>query len=253
MASPAALLNHTSRLEPRPARWRVGLIALATDHTTERDFAAMRPSDDLAVYVNRVAFANPATKENLLAMHPHLTQAAELILPGEPLDAIAYSCTSASVYIGDDAVRAAIQTAKAQVPVVTPTSAAFTAFEALGVRKVSVLAPYTQAVTEGLVRYFEDGGLEVLNASCFGMEDDREMARVLPDSIAAAAAEVCHPQAEALFISCTALRAVAVAQVIEDRLGIPVVTSIQAMFWQTMRQAGCDLPVTGYGRLLQSY
>ena len=253
MASPTALLNQSARLEPRPARWRVGLIALATDHTSERDFAAMRPSDDLAVYVNRVPFANPATKDNLMAMRPLLTEAAELILPGEPLDAIAYSCTSASAIIGDAAVRDAIQAAKPQVPVITPTSASFAAFKALDARKVSVLTPYTEAVTEALVRYFESGGLEILNASCFGLADDREMARVLPDSIVAAAGEVCHPQAEALFISCTAVRAVAVAQVIEDRLGIPVVTSNQAMFWQTIRQAGCALSVSGFGRLPQAH
>ncbi|MGF1610692.1 MAG: Asp/Glu racemase [Kiloniellales bacterium] len=253
MAAPAALLGQAARLEPRPARWRLGLIALATDHTTERDFAALCPSDDLAVYVNRVAFANPATPENLLALRPLLANAAELILPGETLEAIAFSCTSASALIGDAAVRDAIQSAKPGVPVVTPTSASIAAFATLQARRISLLAPYSKAVTEALAGYFEAGGLEILNASCFGLLDDREIARVLPDFIVAAAGEACHPRAEALFISCTALRAAPVAQAIEDRLGIPVVTSNQAMFWRAMRQAGCALSVSGFGRLLRSY
>ena len=253
MPTAAALSDPKAHLEPRPARWRVGLIALATDHTSERDFASLSPCSDLAVYVNRVAFANPTTRENLLAMRPLLTEAAGLILPGEALDAIAYSCTAASAVIGDNAVRDAIQLAKPGVPVVTPTSAAFRAFGTVEVRKISLFTPYTTVVTEALARYFEDGGVEILNASCFGLADDREIARVLPDSIVTAACAVCHPQAEALFISCTALRAVAVTQTIEDRLGIPVITSNQAMFWQTIRQAGCDLPVSGFGRLLKSH
>jgi maleate isomerase len=244
------LLEKAPRLADRPARWRVGLIALATDHTSERDFAAMSPDKDLAVYVNRVAFANPANRENLLTMQPLLSAAADLILPGEDLDAIAYSCTAASALIGDDRVCAALQTAKPDCPVVTPTSAALKAFETLDLRKISVLTPYTQEVTQSLADYFESCGPTVLSAACFGLSDDREMASVEPQEIVAAAIDSCHPDAEGLFVSCTALRAATVAQEIEGRLGKPVITSNQAMFWHTIRQAGCGLPVHGYGRLL---
>ncbi len=249
MAACAALLDRRAELEPRPVRWRVGLIALATDHTSECDFTAMRPAADLGVYVNRVAFTNPATKESLLAMRPLLTAAADLILPGESLDAVAYGCTAASALIGDAAIREAIQAAKPGVPVVTPTSAAFDGFTALGVRRITLLTPYTEEVTTALADYFGDGGIEILNACCLGLTDDREIARVSPGSIVAAADAARHPQADALFISCTALRAAGVAQDIEERLGIPVVTSNQALFWRSVRLAGCALPVTGFGQL----
>lgn len=253
MAETAHQLEKAPKLVARPARWRVGLIALATDHTSERDFAAMCPDQDLAIYVNRVAFANPANKANLLSMQPLLTEAAALILPGERLDALAYSCTAASALIGDDAVCAALQAAKADCPIVTPTSAALRAFSELAIRKISVLTPYTREVTQALADYFERCGPKVLNASCFGLADDREMARVEPDEIVSAAFEACHPEADGLFLSCTGLRAASVAQRIEDKLGKPVITSNQAMFWQTIRQAGCDLPVSGYGRLLSHH
>ena len=253
MDSMTALLERPARLELRPALWRVGLIALATDHTTERDFAAMSPGEDLAIYANRVAFANPTTEETLLAMSPLLTEAAALILPGEPLDAIAYACTAASALIGDRMIGQAIRAAKPDVPVITPTSATFTALAKLGAAKLSVLTPYTQSVTDHLIGYFESGGLRILNASCFGLSDDREIARVSPASILDAALDVRHPEAEALFVSCTALRAVSVAAAIEDRLGIPVVTSNQAMFWDTLRQAGCERAISGYGRILEKY
>ena len=68
--------------DARPARWRIGLVALATDPTAERDFARMRPGDEVAVYVNRIENRNPTTLENLRAMQPRLTDAARLILPG---------------------------------------------------------------------------------------------------------------------------------------------------------------------------
>jgi maleate isomerase len=253
MLGTARLLESSPKLAARPARWRVGLIALATDHTSERDFAAMCPVRDLAIYVNRVAFANPANEENLLTMQPLLTEAAALILPGESLDAMAYSCTAASALIGDDVVCAALQAAKPDCPVVTPTSAALQAFATLGLQQISVLTPYTQDVTQALTNYFERSGRTILNASCFGFSDDREMARIDPDEIFDAAVDTCHPKTEGLFISCTGLRAASVAQRIEDQLAKPVITSNQAMFWHTIRQAGCPLPVPGYGRLLSMH
>ena len=54
-------------------------------------------------------YANPTTPENLRKMQPELTAGAGLILPGESLDAICYSCTSASVVIGDETIEAAIR------------------------------------------------------------------------------------------------------------------------------------------------
>ncbi len=237
--------------EARPARWRIGLIALATDHTTERDFARMSPGPEVAIYVSRVMNYNPTTVENLRRMAPLLSDAAALILPDEPLDVVAYSCTSASVAIGDEAVMAAIQEAKPGVPCVTPPSAAAAAFAHLGVRRISVLTPYLRSVSEPFVDYFAARGLETATLTCLGIEDDRDMACLAPASIAAVAREVCDPAAEGLFISCTAVRAAEAAEEIEQDLGKPVVTSNQAMFWQALRTAGCDSPVSGYGRLLR--
>ena len=55
--------------------------------------------------------------------------------------------------------------------------------------------------------------------------------------------------AEALFISCTATRAAEVVERLEALTGRPVITSNQAMIWQTMRAAGETGPIEGLGRL----
>ena len=240
-----------ARLDDRSVRWRIGFVALATDHTAERDFARICDFDEVGLYVNRVAYANPTTEENLLKMAPLLTEAAALILPGEPLDVVAYGCTSASVVIGEGMVQEAIAKAKPNTPVVTPSSAARDAMQTLGARRISVLAPYTAEVSAKIGDYFAAAGFEVKSLDCFGLEDDRDIARVAPESIIEAALECCAPDAEALFLSCTALRAAEVAEAIESRLGRPVVTSNQAMIWRALRHAGCDRKVPGWGRLLQ--
>ncbi len=240
-----------ARYDERPVKHRIGLLTLSTDHTSERDMQAIVPADEVGIYVNRVANQNPTNRENLLAMQPRLAEAASLILSGEELDVIAYSCTSASVMIGNETVERTIREAKPGVPVVTPTTAAFAAFAHLGVRRVSLLTPYIEEVTTAMRGYFEANDLEVVNAVCLGIEDDRMMARLSLDAIVEAAHATMNPSAEALFISCTAVRAASVAERIEGELQKLVVTSNQATAWQSLRLAGCDRSISGYGKLLR--
>ena len=107
-------------------------------------------------------------------------------------------------------------------------------------------------VTRG---WLEAHGVAVESIHGFLMEDDNDMARIPPavilEAVLQAGAEC--PQAEAVFVACTALRSADAIAEAERRLGKPVVTSIQALFWQTLRSAGCTTPVAGYGRLLAEH
>ena len=228
---------------------RLGLILLATDLTSERDVARLIGPDEAGVHGTRVAFANPTTPENLRDMAPRLTEAAGLLVPGEPLAAICYGCTSASVVIGEDAVAAAIGAARPGVPVVTPIGAAKRGLAALGVRRIAVLTPYLPETTRPVVEHLEAAGFEVVAVHCLGIEDDRDMARVDGARIVAAAREADSPEAEAMFVSCTALPALAVVAEIEAALGKPVVTSNQACIWEMRQLAGLTGRVEGFGQL----
>jgi maleate isomerase len=247
--APITLSDQVLGFEDSHAWKRLGLIALATDLTSERDFARLMPHAQAGLYTTRVAFDNPTTLENLRNMAPRLTAAAELILPGESLDAICYSCTAASVVIGDEAVNRAIQEARPGVPVVTPSSAARLAFSVLNVTKIAVLTPYLVETARPMAAYFYQHGLKVIRFECFGLDDDRVMARVKRDDIVEAACRIDGADVDALFISCTGLPAVAAIDEIEKRTGKPIVTSNQASAWAMMRHAGLDSRPQGYGRL----
>ncbi|SLN61886.1 Maleate isomerase [Roseovarius albus] len=241
----------SAQLDARPVDKRIGLVALATDHTTETDFARLLQGQDVGVYVNRIGFENPTTHESLLQTGPRLAEAVSDILPDEPVDVLVYGCTAASVVLGNDTVAQHMNSAKPNTPCVTPSSAAFDAFDALGVKKISVLTPYTQDVTDSLVTYFSQNGPQVVNATCFGLSDDREMARLSRDSIIEAGVAACDPEADALFVSCTAVRAAACVEALEARLGKPVVTSNQAMVWRCMRHLGIVTDCPGGGSLFK--
>ena len=249
MAPAIRQLHSTLHFDARAAAKRVGLILLATDHTTEADFARLVASERVGLFATRIAYANPTTPENLSAAEPRLEHAAALLLPDEALDVVCFSCTSASVIVGDAAIAAAINRGKPGVPVVTPSLAARDALQALGALRISILTPYTAATSEPMAGYFEGHGFDVRRFICLGLEDDRQMARLSRASLVEAAMAAVAPDADALFISCTALRSVDVVEAIEARIGRPVVASNQATAWACLGHCGVPAP-PGYGRLM---
>lgn len=234
-----------------PGKYRVGMIILSNDYATERDFINMRPSDDIAYFVARIPFASDITPESLAQTESELGRAASLILPGGRLDAIAYSCTSAAVVLGHDRVARAIQTGRPGIPCITPISATVAALEVFGIKKIAVLTPYIDSINQQVCEAFAGLGLDVRRFHSFKLISDLDMANLSPQSILQGAVEVDSKDIDAVFISCTAIRAVDVVDTIEQKIGKPVITSIQAMFWQCLRTAGYRQPIQGYGRLLE--
>jgi len=236
-------------LDSRSVKKRIALIVLATDHTTELDFTRLCDPQEVGIYVNRIDYQNPGTKENLLATGSQLTDAATQILPGEKVDVIAYSCTAASVVLGNESVGRLLNKGKPDTVFVTPSSAAINAFHALKADNISVLTPYSGTVSNEILEYFSSQGLHIINGNYLGVDDDRDIARMSENTIIEAACAAMDKEADALFISCTALRAVACIERIEARIGKPVVTSNQAMIWRCLHQIGYTKTTTGYGSL----
>lgn len=234
-----------------PGVYRIGLVTLASDYTTERDFKAMSPNDDTVVYASRVLNVNPCTLENLCLMAPRITDAVSLIVPDGRLDVLAYSCTSGTVAIGYDRIAASVRVARPGIACVTPLTSAVAALERLQANNVAVLTPYVDSVNASIASYLEARGKSIVQFKSFALADDNDMARIPPEAIVEAALETDTATAEALFVSCTAIRAVEVVHRIEQALGKPVITANQAMFWQALRCAGCTDPVAGFGALLE--
>lgn len=231
---------------------RLGVVALATDLTFERDAARLIGWDEAIVHVSRIRFENPTTPENLAAMGPGLASSASLLAPGAELAALAFACTAASVTIRNEVIAEAFASIRPGVPVVTPSSAALAALKALGARRIALLTPYLPETTAPMVEYFEAKGMAVVRAACFGLADDRDMARLDWDAIVEAAVALDGDDVDALFLSCTAMPSLDVTDAIETRIDKPVVGSNQAVCWVMRALAGLPQqpPQTGgVGRL----
>ena len=232
-----------------PGRFRIGLVALSNDYVTERDFMNMRPSDDVVVYTSRVPNTPDCTVETLQQMAPHITQAASLIVPEGRLDVMAYSCTSGTAVMGFDKIRTLIHAARPGIPCVTPITSSLAALDQFKAGNIAVLTPYVDDVNADIARYLEASGKKITAFTSFKIASNEAMAKISPESIYQAALTADRDDAEALFISCTAIRAVDVIERIEQKLGKPVVTAVQAMFWQALRLSGFKEGIPGYGQL----
>jgi maleate isomerase len=231
-------------------RAAIGVIVLGSDQTIEHEFRRIFDLPGVAFYESRIHNANDITPETLKAMEAGIADCTARILPGLPLDVVAYGCTSGAMVIGDDNVAARIHEARPGVACTTPMAAAFAAFEALGARRIALLTPYIDEINQAMRAHLEAGGLEVPVMGSFNEGDDRKVGRISPDSLRRAALELGASGAvEAVFVSCTALRLVEVAAEIEAALGKPVTSSNHALAWHCLRLAGVDDPLPQHGRL----
>jgi maleate isomerase len=232
------------------ARAALGLIVLASDQTIEHEFRRLIDLPGIALYQSRIPNDSQITPETLAAMADRLVAATEVILPGMPLDVVAFGCTSASMVIGEERVFELIRSARPEVACTTPITAAFAAMRTLGARRIALLTPYREDINRFMREYIAARGFEVPVMGSFNEEDDRRAARIDGASIRKAALELGRSdQVDAVFVSCTSLRLVEAVGAIEDELGKPVTSSNHALAWHCLRLAGIDDCRGGFGRL----
>ncbi len=234
--------------------WRaaVGLVVLATDQTMEHEFRALLHLPGVAVFESRVFNDNDIRPETLRAIGPRIAPSVALILPSVNLDVVAFGCTSATMTLGEDAVFAEIRKARPAVACTTPVTAALAAFRALGAKSVGLLTPYAPEINASLVAYFRARGVGVSAVATFDRRDDRDAARVSPDSIEHATRRLASaPGVEAVFVSCTSLRVAEAAATLERLTGAPVTSSNHAMAWHCLRLSGVGDALPNAGRLFE--
>ena len=232
-------------------RAKIGFVLLSMEQTIESDMMRHAP-DGVGVHFTRAPMPNQVTAENLAAMIDGLAGAAALLAPDAHLDVMCYACTSGSVVIGEDNVRRELQRGAPDAIPTTLVSGVLAALEALECRRVVVATPYLDEVNKIEADYLIERGFDVLDIEGLNITDDADMVRVTPSYIRDFAISIDRPDAEAIFVSCGALRTMDVLDEIEAATGKPCIASNQAMLWHCLRLAGLPDKIEGVGHLLRS-
>lgn len=236
----------------RHPRAKLGFVLLATEQTLQDDLPRICPPG-VGVHFTRVPIPDVITNATLAAVGPKLTEAAALLLPDGSLDVVGYACTSGSLVLGQDRVEDLLTTGNPGAKATSIIAAVIRALRAAGGSRIVVATPYLDEINTAERDYLEARGFEVLDIQGLNLERDSDMVRVAPSYLADMAAGLDRQDADAIFISCGALRSVDIIEELEARTGKPVITSNQALAWDALRLAGIDDRIEGFGRLLREF
>ena len=238
---------------PLGTKANLGLIVLRTDETIERDFRSLVADDGVALYTSRIPCQSDVTENALGQMEEALPAAASLLPWTLTYDVIGYACTSASAVIGSDAVAAQVRIGAKARHVTDPLLATQAALAALNVKRLGFFSPYVAGVSAQMRRHLETDVLKITAFGTFGEPSDERIARVDGASIREAARTVARDaDCDALFLSCTNLRALDEIAALEGELGIPVICSNQALAWHMLQLSGQPTDGLPFGALMQA-
>jgi len=234
------------------SRARIGVIVLSSDRSLEHEFRLLLNLPGVAFYESRIANSQEIRPETLMEMAKGITAATEVILPGDPLDVVAYACTSGAMVIGDNVVAEKIHAARPEVAVTTPMAAGVAALKALSAKRLCFIAPYLEEINHAMRGVFLDAGFDVPVMGSWNEPDDAKVARISPESIRDVILDLgSDDKTDAVFLSCTSLRLTEQIEALEAEIGKPVTSSNHAIAWHSLRLAGCQDPVPNVGSLFR--
>jgi maleate isomerase len=112
-----------------------------------------------------------------------------------------------------------------------PLSAAVAAFRALSTSRISLAAPYTEEILEGVRRYLEKQRSMCCKCKRVGLSDNYTIVEQPPQTIYQLASSANLKGGGGVFISCTNLRVLNTIEELERYLGKVVISSNQAALW----------------------
>lgn len=155
-------------------------------------------------------------------------------------EAVAYLCTACS-FVGGVAGERTLRETMTRYgarQALTTSGAVVDALRAIGARRLAVVHPYQEPVGRLLAGYLEDSGFDVLAFTALGLGALEDVYTVNEQQVLDAVVAGDHGEADALFISCTALPTYELLSRLEDRLDKPVISANQATAWALLDAVG---------------
>jgi len=233
---------------------RLGVIVPSVNIVVEAWYPQIVP-DRVSVHFARMLMPPGTSPERIIEMdRTDGRHAIDQLASCRP-HAIAYGCTASSIVRGhefDAHLREEIRHITG-APATSATNSIFTACAALGMKRVTAISPYPEAVDAAEHRFFAEGGVETIAGAHLGITDGFRLAEPEPAAILDLALGAWDPASDGVIIACLNFRSHPIIDALEARIGKPVVTSTQATLWHVLRLAGVTTPIPGYGRLLREH
>ncbi|MCF7551736.1 Asp/Glu racemase [Pseudonocardia sp. WMMC193] len=214
------------------------------------------PEDRFVFHAARARMQH-VTPEQLRAMNAQAERAAAELADARP-DVVATACLVAIMAQGpgyhctaEDSISTALRAEGAKAPVISSAGALIAGIEALGARRVAIVTPYLKPLTQAVVDYLTDAGIEVVDALSLEVSDNLAVARLDPADLRDHYTRLDLSGAEALVLSaCVQMPSLPSIQPVEDELGLPVLSAATATTYRILQELGLPPVVPNAGRLL---
>jgi maleate isomerase len=246
-----------------PARsYRIGQIVPSSNTTMETEIPAVLRARQ-TVAPERFTFHSSrmrmrkVTKEELEAMDKDSDRCA-IELADARMDVLGYACLVAIMSMGkgyhlvsEKRLHERTIEAGGPAPVVTSAGALVDGIKAIGAKKVAILAPYMKPLTKLVIDYIENEGIEVIDSISLEIPDNVEVGRQDPRAPIEITKRLNTTNADAIVASaCVQMPSLPSVQPIEDRTGIPVVSSSISTAYMMLKKLGLKTHAPGFGSLL---
>ncbi len=230
----------------RPYGWlgTVGVILPSANTVMEPELARLAPAG-VTFHAARTPLRGLPSQNSLETMAAG-TEAAAQDLASAEVDLILYGCTSGSFMMDGERLMARLEDLTG-LPAITTAQAVLAALRALDARTVAMATPYRRFITDGEVEWLQAEGFGVASAIGLDMGDTeherRGINRIPPEVCYRLGREADRPEADVLFLSCTAMASLPVVEALERDCGKPVITSNLASGWYALQKLGLTEPL----------
>ena len=242
--------------------YRIGQIVPSSNTTMETEIPAMLRARE-GVAPERFTFHSArmrmkhVTKDELAKMDADSDRCA-LELSDARVDVLGYACLVAIMAMGrgyhrqsEQRLRALTLQNEGPAPVVTSAGALVEGLQALGARKIAVLTPYMKPLTQLVVDYIEHEGIEVLDALSLEISDNLAVGAQDPRAPIELSQRLNIANCDAVVVSaCVQMPSLASVQPVQDRIGLPVVSSSVCTTWRMLKALQLPAVSPGAGALL---
>ncbi|EKF42151.1 maleate cis-trans isomerase [Nitratireductor indicus C115] len=242
--------------------FRVGQIVPSSNVTMETEIPTLLRARE-SVGDERFTFHSSrmrmkhVTKEELAAMDADSDRCA-LELSDARVDVMGYACLVAIMSMGHGyhcvsgpRLHQVSVDNGAPAPVVTSAGALIEGLRAMGAQRVAVVAPYMKPLTEMVVEYIRNEGIEVSDWRALEISDNLAVAAHDPMKLPEIVSGMKTDDVDAVVLSaCVQMPSLPAVPMVEARTGKPVVTAAIATTWQMLRALGVETRVPGGGTLL---
>jgi maleate isomerase len=222
-----------------PGDVRIGLIVPSSNTVMEVDLYRRLPAR-FHVHTARMFLEETTPEGESEMLDEHVMPAARDLGTARP-HAVVFGCTSAGALRGNayDVELCDRIAAVTGAQTISTIASVREAVDRRGAGRVGIITPYVDALNDRIRASIEADGVGVAAIHGLGIDENFAIAQVTPDRIVDfAATSFAGAGIELLFASCTNFRAFDALEAIADALGVPVVTSNQAVVEAVMRRFG---------------